>query len=425
MRLKKNNKITTKTFISLERYFFWEPFNIPLPDTPENMSPIEMARDLYRIYLSTKGAIANEPLHNRIIETPYVILFTTLNQLYAVQPLQKQLGAEVTLLSGNRNFIPEQPTAAYYRRLSLRYALHRFWWYYTLPPYQRKVYRARYSDFHRTLGRYRYLLHLFRNNKKIKYYIASNDHSGMCQLGYVAARKAGLKTIYVQHAAVSDLFPPLMVDYALLDGEDSKAKYLRAGHTHAKIFLIGTMKYDPYLQHELLDKPGELIGVCMGVAAHDLDKTVELCKLLKTMGIPFSVRFHPSVTEKTRAVFEREEWMVSLPENETALDFIMRCHSIISGDSTILLEAIVLKRRPVYFCSDGVNRDYYGFLKRGVLEEAYYTPQEVLDALNEDFDMEAHRKNAKWYCDSLYTEYEGRSTERAMEILRGLNEMSS
>lgn len=371
---------------------------------------------MLKIFHETSGAIKNEPFKAFEINTDVVISATTLNQFYALKPIIDTLGNRATLISENPNFEPNLPSDDYYKRLSLRYAPQLFMWYYTLPTYQREVYRSRYYNYYKILGQYRHWLKAFKKSNA-KYYIAANDHSGLSQIGFVAARDAGLKTIYIQHAAVSDLFPPLMVDYALLDGQDAKQKYLNAGPTQADIHLIGTMKYDPYLQNPELNRPGNLIGVCIGTVANDIQKNIVLCQNLEQMKQPFCLRFHPVVDAETRSAFTNNGWQASEPEKETALDFILRCHTIISGDSTILLEASVLKRRPLYFASDGIGQDYYGFLKASILDKAYFTVEEVTHALTQPFDLDAHRQKAKFFCDTLYTPEEGHSTDRAIEIL--------
>ena len=354
---------------------------------------------------------------------PIAISYNTINQREALKPLIEYLDDKADIISENSDFIPNQPDIAYYDKLSLKYSLHLIWWYYTFKGFQKEVFISRYYNFHIQLGKYAHLLKAFRKSPKLKFYLASNDHSGMSQIGFVAASTAGIKTIYIQHASVSDKFPPLQVDYALLEGEDAKAKYLAAGTTNAKIGLIGTMKYDSYLQSTEIETPGKYAAVCLGIASVDYDQNFELCLELKKSNMPFCLRFHPGVKENIRNRFIREGWNVSQPEQETALDFIMRCHTIISGDSNILLEAIILKRRPVYFASDGEGLDYYGFLKAGIIDTTHYRFEHVVDALQADFDIEQHRKNAKFYCDTLYTPFEGKSTELAIQkmndILKG------
>lgn len=376
---------------------------------------------MLKTYRETRKAVKNEKHKNVRIHTPIIISATTLNQFHALKPIIDKLGEKAYLISENPAFVPNLPTLDYYRGISFKYALKQFFWYYTLPAYQREVYRSRYYGYYKVLGQYRYWLKAFKKSNA-KYYIAANDHSGLSQIGFVAARDAGLKTIYIQHAAVSDLFPPLMVDYALLDGKDAQQKYANAGPSKAKVHLIGTMKYDPYLQRPELYRQGSLIGICIGGVANDIDVVMALCKYLEEKAKPFCIRFHPMVTPEVRNAFTNNGWQVSQPEEETALDFILRCHTIISGDSTILLEAIVLKRRPIYFASDGNGQDYYGFLKAGILDKVYYTPAEVIAALDQPFNLDTHRRKAKHFCDNLYTDQEGHSTDQAIAILEKILE---
>ncbi len=210
------------------------------------------------------------------------------------------------------------------------------------------------------------------------------------------------------------------MDYALLDGEDAKQKYLAAGRTKCQIHLVGTLKYDPYLNSDKLNTPGELIAVCLGALACDYDQNYQLCTELEKENKPFCVRFHPAVEATVRKRFTDRNWKISYPDQETALDFILRCHTIISGDSNILLEAIILKRRPIYFASDGIGLDHYGFLKNGIVDTVHYRWEHVIEALSQPFDIETHRRRAKHYHDTLYTEWEGRSTELAMKYIRGI-----
>lgn len=351
------------------------------------------------------------------IEKPIVFCYNTINQREALKPLIAAFAEKAETIGENPDFFPNQPDISYYHRLSLQYSVDLIRWYYTLKGYHKKVFRSRYYNFHLRLGQFRHLLSIFNKSKNLRYYIASNDHSGMSQVGFVAAKKAGIKTIYVQHASVSDKFPPLDVDYALLEGEDAKSKYLAAGPTRAKIELVGTMKYDPYLQRSELDILGELIGVCLGIECHDYDQNFALCAELEKLKKPFSLRFHPAVSQSIRKRFSEAGWAFSQPEEETALDFIMRCHTIVSGDSNILLEAIILKRRPLYFASDGEGLDYYGFLKAGILDTTHFRFEHVIIALGEDFDIASHRQSAKYFCDTINSPFEGRSTELAIKSL--------
>ena len=63
---------------------------------------------------------------------------------------------------------------------------------------------------------------LKKYNPKILF--LSNDHSPFNRCLLHHSKSMGIKTIYMQHASVSDKFPPLEFDYSLLDGQESFEK---------------------------------------------------------------------------------------------------------------------------------------------------------------------------------------------------------
>jgi hypothetical protein len=121
--------------------------------------------------------------------------------------------------------------------------------------------------------------------------------------------------------------------------------------------------------------------------------------------------------DQIRERFSARNWEIS-PTDEKAPDFILRCGIIVSGDSNILLEAIILKRRPIYFASTGQSIDYYGFVKQGICEPACLDYRGVINRLGESFSLEHHRLKAKRYHHTLGTEDEGKSTELVLNSLR-------
>ena len=60
---------------------------------------------------------------------------------------------------------------------------------------------------------------------KTKLIIVSNDHNLDCRCLRLAAQILSIKTMYTQHAAISEYFPSLEYDYALLDGVASYKIY--------------------------------------------------------------------------------------------------------------------------------------------------------------------------------------------------------
>jgi len=349
--------------------------------------------------------------------SPFIFSFNTTNQREALLPLFEALQEKAELISENGDFTEAPLPDSYLKSEFLKYSFKMLSWFYFFQGRDHEVFRSRYYNYYRQLGQYNYYRDAFeRSRTTVKAYIASNDHSGLSQVGFVAARDAGVPTIYIQHASVSDKFPPLRSEIAFLDGEDAKEKYLAAGETTTEIHLVGSLKYDPYLKRSEIDENKELVGVCIGMVYHDVDENFKLCEALEKAGTPFCLRFHPLMDKAVQKRFSDRGWEISDKE-EKAPDFILRCGAIVSGDSNILLEAIILKRQPIYFASMGTSIDYYGFVKEGICKEACLSFSEVLAQLQEPFDLSTHRQRAKRYNDTLGTENEGRSTELIMDKL--------
>ena len=400
----------------LDLIHFWEPFDRPINSLRVGIRAIIKDRKEKHKLALEKSSTYSE-LQCQEFESPLIFSFNTTNQKTALMPLFERLSDKATLISENLEYTDEVRSDEYLKIRSLEFSTQMIRWFYTFTGRDRKVFRARFYEFYKRLGQYIHYHQAFdRSKEKIKGYIASNDHSGLSQVGFVAARRSGIPTIYVQHASVSEKFSPLKATLALLDGQDAKEKYLWAGPTDSKIHLIGSMKYDHHLNQPEMNEPGELVGVCIGMAYHDLNENLQLCQELEKNGVPFCLRFHPLLSPLSKAAFIKAGWEVS-PPDESALDFVFRCHTVISGDSNILLEAIILRRRPLYFASDGKGVDYYGFVKKGVCEKTYFTYQEVIQGLNQEFDLSRHRKKASHFNAVLETDQEGKSTEKAMEII--------
>jgi len=400
---------------NLDLINFWEPFERPIPELRVGLREIiSDQRKKYQEVKLSKDAI--KKVKPRIFKAPYVISFNTTNQKEALLPLYEELGSAVELMSENPHFTNELLPDAYLKSESLRFSSNMLKWFYTFKGRDKKVFQARYYNFYRRLGQYSYYKKAFERSKDtLKAYIASNDHSGLSQVGFVAAKDAGIKTIYIPHASISDKFPPLMADMAFLDGENAKRKYLSAGDTNTKIHLVGSMKFDKYLRRRELTENKELVGVCVGIAFHDIEENFKLCQALESREIPFCLRFHPLMDDKIQKRFLEQRWEISF-KDENACDFILRCGNIISGDSNILLEATILNRRAIYFASTGKVIDYYGFVKEGICTQGFTNISDVLKELSTPFNIAEYRAKAKNYHHGLGTELESQSSQTILDI---------
>ena len=106
-------------------------------------------------------------------------------------------------------------------------------------------------------GAYSYVPYFINilSKTKPKLVIVSNDHSLNCRSLRLAAQILGIRTLYIQHASISNIFPPLEFDYALLDGLVSYKKYVscyeknknnnrvKKNAIKCKVLLTGQKKY--------------------------------------------------------------------------------------------------------------------------------------------------------------------------------------
>jgi len=365
---------------------------------------------------------------------PILLSANTINQREALRPLIEHFQDRLEIITERTELFLEfegaiilhsMPTKEQVEALALNSSSSLLAGFFTLRGFIRNAFLRRFYNIFKPFGQYHFLHKAFEKSPRPKLYIASNDHSGLSQVGFLVANELRISTLYLQHASVSEKFPPLSVTYALLEGQDAAEKYAAAGHSHTQVTLVGTMKYDNYLNKALSEPIPNQVGVAIGPAFVDYDAVYSLCRSLDHQNMQFTVRFHPGVADQIKNPFLDQKWEQSNPNYESALDFIMRCGTIISGDSNILLETIALNRRPIYFASTGESIDYYGFCKNGIVEPARLTSNEVLIALREPYDPRTFRPKAERYIAFLNGREADQAGRRVIDKVEGLlNQLS-
>ena len=111
---------------------------------------------------------------------------------------------------------------------------------------------------------------------------------------------------------------------------------------------------------------------------------------------------------------------------ENSFIFLNKVDAIISGNSSILLEAALVNVYPIYYFSEPRSKwrddlyDKYGYIKNNIAKE--------IKDLNQLFDyliLITRKKqnltvNTKFYCDTIGTKWEGRSSELASKYINHL-----
>ena len=198
----------------------------------------------------------------------------------------------------------------------------------------------------------------------------SNDHSLLPCVIVKAAQDEGVDTFYIQHACVTNRFPPLRVDYALLDGLDAHEKYSVVDQNRTTVCLIGVPKFDAYADDINHSETANSIGVCFSLA-DKTDRCLELLNGLASLGsTKISVRPHMGMEASQKQAFkeacEKHNYSFSSHADEPSFEFLKKNDILISGSSAIALEAVMLNVTSLNFVLNPESPDWYGFVEQGL-----------------------------------------------------------
>jgi len=280
---------------------------------------------------------------------------------------------------------------------------------------------------------YTYLVYFYRVLSQVKpeFVITANDHNVPNRCMLAVAHQLGIKTVYLQHASVSPLFPALRVNYAFLDGECALDTYLQCEPNQPKtargvpmpeVILSGQKKH---LCRS--DAPNKSV---VGVALNALDNAkagVEFVRALAENGQFVRLRWHPGQaprdTEQYRQAFAKNEQVsLSDPRQEPVSDFMEQIGWLIAGNSSIHLEAALAGVMPIYCELEPADHpDYYGYVKHGLSKPAA-SVTEVMEVIeNTRNNHTPNAKTVRYYSSTYLTDWEGREGELVAECLQMLS----
>lgn len=255
--------------------------------------------------------------------------------------------------------------------------------------------------------------------------VMANDHLPLNRCLMHEANKRGIPTIYVQHAAITEKFPPLQFAYSLLDGEDSFRKYDAKEGNSGQIYLTGGIRFDAIrsFPKKKLDKP--VIGVAINLV--DSDQIVkEAClKIKQWLGVEGNVvlRPHPQMDlDNWSRWSEENEIGFSNAKEEPSFGFISRISVLLANQSSIHLDAAMCRIPSIVFGFSEENlADNYSFVKNGMVPKA-----ESLDSLFELLsDIENYQYNddvVRFYNCSYKTMFELHVSEMMADLLNHISE---
>ena len=364
----------------------------------------DLVADFLRIFRNT-----------RFEKSKIWFLALTQNNYVALKDIQEKITNSIFVSFFRfRSTITED---TYYFNLPLKFFYH-FIYPLTLILYARTNRKKAVNHYDLLLavnGSYEECLRLL-NKYKPKAIIFSNDHLVIARAMLLAANKVGIKTYYVQHASVSEYFPPLEFTYALLEGEDALQKYKRCGDVHSKVFLVGMPKFDKYAEIINTNLKLKTIGIPFNLL-NDLGSIYNFIEAIEKEypELEIIIRPHPG---DNRNLSRFDSYALSKPSEESAFQFLSRTDVIISADSSIHLEAALLNVYPIYYnFQEGEALDYYGFVKNGLVDFCQNIDEVKLIISELKSSKPNISSRAEFYNASINSDFYGKSTNKIVDII--------
>jgi hypothetical protein len=259
---------------------------------------------------------------------------------------------------------------------------------------------------------------------KPKAIVFANDHNADARAMLLAAKAADIKTVYIQHASISPIFPPLQFDLSLLEGQDSLDKYKLCGSVDGRLELVGMPKADAYVPFRNTNQAIKTIGIGCNL----MDATAEIENLLRQLTtdfpqLSFILRPHPRDTRNFKSIAGiNPNITISDGKKVATFDYLQQLDVQISGNSGIHLEAVLLNVWSIFYNMNTEENlhDYYGYIQHGLVDASmdYAGLQQLLQ--QHLYQKPEVYQRAKYYNATIGTEYDGRSGELALSFLKNL-----
>lgn len=198
------------------------------------------------------------------------------------------------------------------------------------------------------------------------------DHSPIVMALLAAARRQGKATCYVQHAPVTEYFPPLTYDLSILYDRASIEAYRKAARRCDTAFDEETITLLPpfnetFRSPEVGTAPFQ-IGICLSFLPN-MTTLEELIMSLAGRGnvVAILLRRHPRCQQDWSAITALPKVELR-PQGEPALDFFAQADIALVPNSGVAIEALHYGC-PTFFVpgADPFPDDYYGFVAEGLL----------------------------------------------------------
>ena len=328
----------------------------------------------------------------------------SLNNQRSLDPIVDHLDKETYIYLRNHQTDTHKRRAFW---LSIPYLPALLRTYYKSDPTTKKIIKQYFTRLWSTYGLYQlaeeYLIHY-----QAKVLVLASDQGEFHRCLLIRAKESGVKTIYVQHASVAKGFPKLIASYSFLDGKESLEKYLYAGEPEGEVYLSGGVRFDPIFQKYQTKHTNEVktIGIAINML-DNFDQVKSLCVSLLKHGYHLMLRPHPRYGTMDTDWLSKNSIGYSNPKTETSFDFISKIDLMISNESSIHLDAAMMRCPTiVYNFSNNPVLDHYSYLQTGLTTIAN-TETQLLELLNQPNKLLPPLETLQFYNASIGTPFEG------------------
>lgn len=210
-----------------------------------------------------------------------------------------------------------------------------------------------------------FLLTLSRESASLRGLLLANDHSPIPVALSMVAAQLGMRRVYLQHAEVTEIFPPLDFEYSILRNRKSERIYRAIGEMTGDVRVIcrryDLLSEDEIVRRMVLHTVSDRVAV--GLYPSSVYDETSLRKVAAALLANPSVnqiflKPHPSLNLTGLALELNIEYFSQAP---------IQPHVAIVGNSSVALE-LALSGHLVFqlFELDSVGDDYYGFHADGL-----------------------------------------------------------
>ena len=280
----------------------------------------------------------------------------------------------------------------------------------------KKLIRRYFLNFVNTCGYYKAFKKILEDNPHLKMIVFANDHITPCRCLIELAEKMQIKTLYVQHASVTERFPPLRFDYSFLDGMESYEKYRKIGNLRGEVFLSGSPRFDAFYNQN--KSKCYDIGIALNLM-DSIEKVLDLCLYLREHYTKkIIVRPHPRMSNDRFDERFFLDYGISISDSKKDMSnvFISQIKFLIANESGIHLDAAMMGIPSVLFnFSDNVILDWYSYIKTGLVKVCS-SYDDVLSLLNSNYHQSPEA--VRYYAASFHSPMDGKVGEMIATFMK-------